>query len=622
MTLRRILLVSAVLTSASLLEPSLAGQGAPRGPGPPPSQATLEVHVAEAGGGPIGQAEVKLFSVYQPGGLAQTIGVGGSTTFITLEGNYKIEVRAASYRLAQEDVLVMGSGTTHCYVEMRRDDGSSPQKASDKPRMPEVKGKSRQELDKAMAAIRANQMAEAQKHLDYALKHAKDNPEVQYTAALYALAVNDQNGAKTYLDAAVTLFPDYAAAQTVLAGILLQQGKVEDAIPHLQKAVAVEPNLWRAHRFLSEAYLRANHDLDKSKFHAQRALELGKDKATGTELVLAWAEAAAGNREDGRKVLEAFAHDHPSHPDADRARKLAAGPPFAADAVRPAAQPVAALAPPPAAALVADVPTGPIRRMPALIDALVPPVEPGVACSLPEVLRGAAQRSAEFTDALQRFSANEEFVHDDLDQNGAVRKSYTGTFQYLAALKWPRPDLMVVNEVRSGATPPTSMPVPFVTEGLPSIGLIFHEAHAKNFNFTCEGLGHWRGQPAWQVRFEQRMDRPARIHDWSEKGQIYPTILKGRAWIASGSYHVLRVETDLVKPIPELRLELHHMTIEYTRVTASNGKELWLPSYAEVFSRFRGRFFRQQHDFGNFVLFSVDAGEKIKEPPPEKPQQP
>jgi hypothetical protein len=290
-------------------------------------------------------------------------------------------------------------------------------------------------------------------------------------------------------------------------------------------------------------------------------------------------------------------------------------------------QPVAAIAPAPTptasgsggalrldgASVLADVPPGPIRHLPAAVDALVPPVDPGVTCSLPQVLQGAALRASEFTDALERFTATETFLHDELDTNGAVRKSYNDSFQYLAALKWPRQDLMILTEMRNGRVSVSNLPVPFVTEGLPSIGLIFHAAHAPNFQFTCEGLGSWRGQPAWQVRFEQRPDRPAQIHDWSEKGHSYPAILKGRAWISTGAYHLLRVETDLVRPIPEVRLELHHMTIEYAAVKASNGKELWLPSYAEVYSRFRGRFFRQQHDFGGFVLFSVDSNEKIKQ---------
>jgi tetratricopeptide (TPR) repeat protein len=558
-------------------------------------------------------AEVRLFSVYTPGGLFQSVGVGGSTTFNSMEGSYKVEVRAAGYQTANEDVSVFGGGATHCYITMRREGDSSPQKASSKPRMPEVPGKSRKELDLAFAALRDNKNDEANKHVDYALKHTKDNPEVQYVAALCALATNDLPRARQYLESAVTVYPQYYSAQMVLGGVLLQQGATEPAIAHLEKAVAVDPTAWRAHRTLSEAYLKANRDFDKAKFHAQRALEVGQEKAVGAEITLALAETAGGDRDAGRTRLERFLFVHSDNPEAARARALLASPMFTPQR-EAVPMPVSAVAPAPApaASVLADIPRGPIRHLPNGVDALVPPVDAGVACSLPQVLQGAALRAKEFTDALERFTATEAFSHDDLDENGAVRKSYNESFQYLAALQWPRRDLMILTEVRNGGIPVYNLPVPYVTEGLPSIGLVFHAAHAPNFQFTCEGLGRWRGQPAWQVRFEQRQDRPAQIHDWSEKGQTYPVILKGRAWISTGAYHLLRVETDLVKPIPEVRLELHHMTIEYSAIKAANGKELWLPSYAEVYSRFRGRFFRQQHDFGDFILFSVDSNEKVK----------
>jgi hypothetical protein len=170
-----------------------------------------------------------------------------------------------------------------------------------------------------------------------------------------------------------------------------------------------------------------------------------------------------------------------------------------------------------------------------------------------------------------------------------------------------------MDEMRNGGTSVANLPVPFLAEGVSSMALVFHPVHAGNFQFTCEGLGNWQGQPAWQVRFEQRRDRPARIHDWVERGQAYPTILKGRAWISAGSFHLLRVETDLVKSIPEIRLDSYHMAIDYAPVKSASGKvELWLPAAVEVYTKFRGHLFRQQHDFSNFVLFSVNSAEKVK----------
>ncbi len=332
---------------------------------------------------------------------------------------------------------------------------------------------------------------------------------------------------------------------------------------------------------------------------------------------MAIAEALTGAKEAGRDRLRRFAQDHPQHPEAQRARALLDAAEFqpAKATLSPSAE---VLAPPARIILrndengLADVPLSSMRWLPDPIDKSMPPVEPAVACSLPQVLEGAAQRAGEFTEAIERFTATEKFTHSELDATGAERSSYQDSFPYIATLQWPRPDLMILKEMRSARSSQNDAP-PFQTGGLPAIGLVFHPVHAKDFQFTCEGLGHWRGQPAWQVRFEQRSDRPARLHDWDVSGRAYPASLKGRAWIAAASYHLLRVETDLVQPMPEIRLDLHHMTIEYAAVMSpSKTMTLWLPAHAEVYGRFRGRLFRQQHDFSNFVLFNVSTQQDLK----------
>jgi hypothetical protein len=104
-------------------------------------------------------------------------------------------------------------------------------------------------------------------------------------------------------------------------------------------------------------------------------------------------------------------------------------------------------------------------------------------------------------------------------------------------------------------------------------------------------------------------------------GSSYPTILKGRAWIATDSYNLLHVETDLMQPIKDLRLDYEHMSIQYEPVKLPSGKgSLWLPLSAEVYTKYRGRFFRQEHDFSNFTLFSVNTNETIGTTPRKKKQ--
>jgi hypothetical protein len=148
--------------------------------------------------------------------------------------------------------------------------------------------------------------------------------------------------------------------------------------------------------------------------------------------------------------------------------------------------------------------------------------------------------------------------------------------------------------------------------GLPAIGLVFHPAYSKDFNFTCEGLGLWKGQLAWQIHFEQKSDRPSRIRAWSINGVVYPAVLKGRAWLTADSYSLLHVDTDLVSPIKGIRLDYEHMSIDYQPVLFTTKKgSLWLPSDAQVFTKLRGHYYRQDHSFSKFTLFSVDTKEKV-----------
>lgn len=71
-----------------------------------------------------------------------------------------------------------------------------------------------------------------------------------------------------------------------------------------------------------------------------------------------------------------------------------------------------------------------------------------------------------------------------------------------------RGGFMNVEEFRDGDYPPTNLPRQSATIGTSSIVLIFHPRYLPDFDMVCEGLSNLEGQPAWQVRFEQRKDRP------------------------------------------------------------------------------------------------------------------
>ena len=145
--------------------------------------------------------------------------------------------------------------------------------------------------------------------------------------------------------------------------------------------------------------------------------------------------------------------------------------------------------------------------------------------------------------------------------------------------------------------------------------LIFHPHYIGDFKTQCEGLGEWKGQPAWQVRFEQRADRPNRICSFVVDGKQYDGNLRGRAWILADSYQIARLDTDQEELIPKIRLRRSHESIEYRPVSfPKNNLQLWLPSSAELYMDFRGQRFYRKHSFTDFKLFSVDTQYEVAEP--------
>ncbi len=241
------------------------------------------------------------------------------------------------------------------------------------------------------------------------------------------------------------------------------------------------------------------------------------------------------------------------------------------------------------------------------IDRAVPPVAPGVACSLPAVLEGAGQRIKELVQNVDRFTATEVLVHQEINPSGRMGRAVTVKFEYLVSISEERDGWLGVDELRNRSHSLDSFPSHIATTGTPSLVLIFHPRYISDFKTSCEGLGEWHGQPAWQVRFEQRADRLNHICSFIVRGVVYKVSLRGRAWILADSFQVAKLDTDIMESIPKIRLRLDHESIEYRPVNSPTSKlQLWLPSSTELYMDFRGHRFYRKHSFNDFKIFSVN----------------
>ena len=218
-------------------------------------------------------------------------------------------------------------------------------------------------------------------------------------------------------------------------------------------------------------------------------------------------------------------------------------------------------------------------------------------------------------DNLQRFSATERIDHIEFGRNGKRRNSQSGVFNYVAQIEPNPTGSLRVDEYRETAQelPPT----PLADTGTAAFALIFHPRHIKNFQFRCEGLTELHGVPAWQMHFQETPDPMKSFHAIRIAGSVYQLRFKGRAWIAQDSQEVLRLETDLVAPIPEIELQLEHLEIAYAPVDFKHRNlQLWLPESATLYIGYHGRRYERVHSFSRFQLFWVDSGQTVKDPTP------
>jgi hypothetical protein len=218
---------------------------------------------------------------------------------------------------------------------------------------------------------------------------------------------------------------------------------------------------------------------------------------------------------------------------------------------------------------------------------------------------------------VDRFAATESVKHESINKWGIASDPITRKFDYLVAVQEVKSGLFNVEEYRSSANSPSEFPDGIETNGLPAMALIFHPHNAGSFDFTCEGLARWNGGLAWQIHFRQRADKPNTMRKYrlGAQGRSYPVALKGRAWIAADSYQVVRMETQEIAPVPEIRLKADRTAIEYGPVHfKERNLDMWLPQSAEVFTDWRGRRFHRRHSFSKYLLFSVDEKQKISAP--------
>jgi tetratricopeptide (TPR) repeat protein len=528
-------------------------------------------------------------------------------------GDYEIQVEAPGYASARASVSLRKAGETRnlditLHAGSKSGDANTPRPLS----LNEQK-----ELTAGLRALQAQKLEEARKHFLIAAKTAPNHPDVDYLLGVLSSMTGDMAAAKQYLENGATRY-QHTLSLTALGEIYLNEGNLTLAQQRLEATLKTAPNTWRAEQLLAAVELKQG-SYPLAIQHAEHALQVGKIEAKGARLTLADALYATGDHQRSVQVLNELSKENPTQEQAKEAQRLMEANHAATDGTLTntsfAVAPILSSANLPSA--LANPLTPSPRWFPSGVDDSIPPADATASCPLPQILRQAGERVLEFVQNVDRFTATESLSHQTLNEFGLAVRSEKIKFNYLVSIQEMKPGVFDVQEYRDGLTTNDIFPEHVATRGTVAMVFVFHPNYAGDFDFRCEGLAHQGDREAWQIHFSQKADRASRLRSYRLGNQYFRVGVKGRAWISTETSQVLRMETDLVSKLPEIRLHAEHQDILYGPVPfQKKNLVLWLPLATETYLDFNGHRIHRRQDLSNYLLFWVEDRQTIEKPQP------
>lgn len=536
-------------------------------------------------------------------------------------GEYEVEVTCPGYRKTTEHYSSEFSrGTLPVYIYLIPESG--PANPAAPAGGPVLSQQLRAEMQLGIEALNRDRYEAARKIFAKVLRKAPGNPDVVYFLGVAELGLQHPDVAREDFQRALALDPNDELALVSLGQMQLQGGAPADAVISLEKAVSLGRAGWHADFELASAYFEL-HRLSDAESEASRAVYLAKEKGATSLFLLGEIQYAEGKRADAKHSWESILKAFPKDSSVFVTRKMLARVEKEGVENRPSSNmslPIP-LAPDTNPVTFVELPWAPRDTDDAVYD-----VAPGVKCQATAVLDGALHRmNTELVD-FEKFTATEHIEHQEIDSYGWPGPVKTHDFSYVVFVHPFGENSFYLDEFRDGASNMSGFSDVIISTGLNSLGVnVLQPFYRDRFNYSCEGLANVRGQAAWQIHFEEKQDAKAGgVRTWRAGNTTYNIAIKGRMWVSSATYAVLRVETDLRDPVARLGLTKDHLLVDYGPVNfAARNAQLWLPWSADMYMELHGRRYHHRHFLSDYLLFDVDTTHKISKPnePPPAPAE-
>lgn len=238
---------------------------------------------------------------------------------------------------------------------------------------------------------------------------------------------------------------------------------------------------------------------------------------------------------------------------------------------------------------------------------------------LSSILQAVGRNVSELFQGFQSTSSMEEVREEWGSPRGKVKDSLNQKYRYLCLLSGEDAPPFF-NEYRQSLDAAQGETFALkrgfmLTAGFVSSSLNFLPAFQPDSTFHYLGRQEVDGRETYVVSFAQLPLKTKLSGAFNIGLKSVATYTQELAWIDSQNYQILRLRTDLLKPLEEVKLTQQTTQIDYQEVHFKNSPHgFWLPRQVEVTVKWNGRRYHNEHRYAEFLLFDVNTHEKIGEP--------
>jgi len=233
---------------------------------------------------------------------------GDQWTFVVPgPGTYTAQVSAPGYKTAQRVIAISNETDNPQYdVTLEPDIHAGKSKGNSI-----LAPKARAELEKGKQALGEKHFDEAKLHLEKVLRLAPSSPDANYYSGLLYYYTGNRKAALEHLQKSVSMDHNNGPAFLALGEVYYLERDYAHTTNVLEQGLMLEPESWRAEAVLGSAYFK-QADYERGREHAQKALTIGKDEASGTDFLLGKCLAALGRKTEAIAAFQAFLAQQPA----------------------------------------------------------------------------------------------------------------------------------------------------------------------------------------------------------------------------------------------------------------------------------------------------------------------